>query len=295
MAAIPFSSTSVFGTATTDQGWYLLDAKRTGDRTYVLYSDVSDLYGHVAKDYVMVVPDSGAKLGPYMVSVPAKNGSHYATIWQGNNYSPKIAVSADKAYVVFGCQDANNVERATMRRFTNYGASLDPTVITSDTDPDGNVNEDDVSVAANSNYAMMVYHVDTSDALGGINKIVVKRYSESAQAAVPATPLFNKQSYYRGSIYPTIMAGSGQNAYVMWQTPTLTRSADSFNSCGSSQSSPSPWEPGVAICRSGPHGSKRLSVRTARFTGWKSTDCKAVKETRTSSTAIGRQLRLRGR
>ena len=210
-----FTSTTVFGTATTDS-WYLLDSKRAGDRTYVLYSDVSNLYGHVAKDYVAVVPDSGAKLGPYLVSVPAKDGNHYATIWQGNDYSPKIAVNADKAYVVFGCQDANNVERATMRRFTNYGASLDPTVITSDTDPDGGVNQDDVSVAANSYYGMMVYHVDTSDIYGGINKIVVKRYSESAQAPVPAAPIFNKQSYYRGSIYPTIMAGSSQNAYVMW-------------------------------------------------------------------------------
>jgi uncharacterized protein (TIGR03437 family) len=224
-----FTSASVFGTATTDS-WYLIDAKRAGDRTYVLYSDTSDLYGHVAKEYLKVIPDSGSAFGPYLLSVPSKDGNHRATIWQSNNYSPKIALAADKAYVVFGCEDANNVERSLMRRLYNYGANLDPAIITSDDDPDGSVaSPDDVSVAGNTAGGMMVYHVDLGDKYGGINKIVVKRYSEAAQAAQPATPLFTKASYFRGSNYPTIAAGSAQNAYVMWQAPTLARSTDSFN------------------------------------------------------------------
>lgn len=224
-----FTSTNTFGQSTTDS-YKLLDAKRAGDRTYVLYSDITDLYGGVAKDYLKVVPDSGSGFGPYLVSVPSKDGSHHATLWQSNNYSPKIAVSSDKAYVAFACLDANNVRRSTMRRLYNYGANLDPAIIASEDDPDGTVSSaDDVSVAANGSYGMMVYHVDTGDKYGGIAKIVVKRYSESSQAAVPAISMFGKVSYFRGSGQPTINTGSGQNAFVMWQAPTLARTTDSFN------------------------------------------------------------------
>ena len=147
-----FSPTSVYGTNTTE-GRSLLDIKRAGDRTYVLYTGVTSLYSGIAKDYVSVISDSGSVIGSYVVSVPAKDGNHHALIFQDYNYSPKLAVSGDNAYAVFTGLDANDVKRAFLRRFYNYGASLDPAVMTSADDPvSSNIESTDVSVAANDSY-----------------------------------------------------------------------------------------------------------------------------------------------
>ncbi|MBZ5523893.1 MAG: LamG domain-containing protein [Acidobacteriia bacterium] len=186
---------------------------------------MTSLYSGIAKDYVSVISDSGSVIGSYVVSVPAKDGNHHALIFQDYNYSPKLAVSGDNAYAVFTGLDANDVKRAFLRRFYNYGASLDPAVMTSADDPvSSNIESTDVSVAANDSYAFMVYHLHYSD------KIVLRRYSESKQALEAAQPLTTQAYYFSGAWYPTVLAGAGQSAYVMWNAATLTYSTDSFNS-----------------------------------------------------------------
>ncbi|HLJ48070.1 MAG TPA: LamG-like jellyroll fold domain-containing protein [Bryobacteraceae bacterium] len=220
---LSFSSTSVFGTATSE-GHYLLDMKRAGDRTYVMHSGVTDLYMGFAIDYVSVISDSGSTIGSHTISFALSDGTHHGLIWQNYEYTPKLAVAGSKAYAVFTGPDTSGVPRAFMRRLYNYGASLDPTIIVSGDDPDSNkVVGGEVSVAANDAYAFMVYRLQYTD------RIYLRRYSEVSQAPLAAQQLTNAAYYFRGGSNPTIMAGAGQSVFVMWQAPTLTYSTDSFN------------------------------------------------------------------
>ena len=214
-----FSTTVAFN----DNSEYhnLIDMKRASDRTYLLYSgtDMSLAYG---KMYVTVAPDSGSPT-TNLASIPAQNGIHRSqTSVISGNWEPRIAVTADKAYVAWYGQDANGVERLFFRRFSNHGATMDPAIPSPDlAAPVAFSGPPQASLAASGGSAFLVYLLNTG-------QVFLRRYDESTGVFTDPQLQTTNGTWVASGTLPIVMAGTQNLTYIMWRNGDLTYSTDGF-------------------------------------------------------------------